>query len=310
MKKRILVIFLLFSCCGSMAQVPYQLTFGVGPMIHFDDTSATKYVYIDSLNAANIWQIGIPGKILFDSAYSGPDAILTDTQNYYPSNNHSAFYLTLLRDEGFMYIQFWHQYNTDTLVDGGTIQISFDSGMSWGNVIDSSFLSLYQMAPNPGMAWNFYTRGDTIQSLGNQPGFSGNSIGWRYSAFSVFYQDANADLDTFLLRFVFASDSLNNSKEGWMIDNIIAGANHAGIKEYSPDKSSAFPNPFTNILTIHSSGKTVSEVALFDITSRKIVQRKFTGSITLNTWHLAKGLYIYEVRNKDGFFSKGKVIKK
>ncbi|MFI5135825.1 MAG: hypothetical protein ACHQD9_08235 [Chitinophagales bacterium] len=41
--------------------------------------------------AGNIWEIGRPHKIFFDSAYSLPNAIVTDTLNPYPINNFSTF---------------------------------------------------------------------------------------------------------------------------------------------------------------------------------------------------------------------------
>jgi hypothetical protein len=39
------------------------------------------------------------------------------------------------------------------------------------------------------------------------------------------------------------------------------------------------------------------------------LQRKFTNTVTLNTAQLAKGMYIYEVRDKRGEVRKGKVVK-
>ncbi|MDA3953800.1 MAG: transposase [Bacteroidales bacterium] len=43
-------------------------------------------MYFDS-SEPPIWQIGTPNKTFFDSAYSSPNAIITDTVNYYPINN-------------------------------------------------------------------------------------------------------------------------------------------------------------------------------------------------------------------------------
>ena len=46
-----------------------------------------------------------------------------------------------------------------------------------------------------------------------------------------------------------------------------------------------------------------------DIASRKLLQQKFTNAVSLNTEQLAKGVYLYEVRNKNGVIKKGKVVK-
>jgi len=54
--------------------------------------------------------------------------------------------------------------------------------------------------------------------------------------------------------------------------------------------------------------------ALLSVTSRKIFHQSFINSISINTEQLAKGIYIYEVRNKNGPDSyrevkKGKLVK-
>jgi hypothetical protein len=70
-----------------------------------------------------------------------------------------------------------------------------------------------------------------------------------------------------------------------------------------------FPNPFTDKLTITTETNEPVEITLFDVTARKLLQQTFTNAVTLNTSQLAKGIYIYEVRNKDGLVKKGKVVK-
>jgi type IX secretion system substrate protein len=72
---------------------------------------------------------------------------------------------------------------------------------------------------------------------------------------------------------------------------------------------SIIPNPFSEKLNIKLNNFTTAEVVLYDITSRKILQQKFTNSVSLNTIELAKGIYLYEVRNKNGVIKKGKVVK-
>ncbi len=69
------------------------------------------------------------------------------------------------------------------------------------------------------------------------------------------------------------------------------------------------PNPVTNKLNVKTNNNELSEIILYDISSRKLLQQKFTNSVSLNTEQLAKGLYLYEVRNKNGLCKKGKVVK-
>lgn len=70
-----------------------------------------------------------------------------------------------------------------------------------------------------------------------------------------------------------------------------------------------FPIPFNNKLTLIVNSSSLSEIILFDISSKKVLQHKFTNSVTLNTEQLAKGMYLYEVRNKNGVVKKGRVVK-
>ncbi|MBL0073652.1 MAG: T9SS type A sorting domain-containing protein [Bacteroidetes bacterium] len=69
------------------------------------------------------------------------------------------------------------------------------------------------------------------------------------------------------------------------------------------------PNPFTDKLNVTVNNSELSEIILYDMTARKIMQMNFTNSITLNTEQLAKGLYIYELRIKNGMSQKGKIVK-
>lgn len=69
------------------------------------------------------------------------------------------------------------------------------------------------------------------------------------------------------------------------------------------------PNPITDKLNVSVNNKELSEIFIYDIASRKLLQQKFTNSISLNTEQLTKGLYLYEVRGRNGLCKKGKVIK-
>jgi hypothetical protein len=81
------------------------------------------------------------------------------------------------------------------------------------------------------------------------------------------------------------------------------------IEENSFLKGNVFPNPFNDKLNITVSSNTISEIFLYDISSRQLMQQKFINSVSLNTVQLAKGIYIYEVRDRNGLCKKGKVVK-
>lgn len=70
-----------------------------------------------------------------------------------------------------------------------------------------------------------------------------------------------------------------------------------------------FPIPFSQNLNITSKSNDPSEIILYDLTQRKILQHKFTHKTTISTIEYPKGIYLYEVRDKSGVIKKGKVVK-
>ncbi|MEO8150207.1 MAG: T9SS type A sorting domain-containing protein [Bacteroidia bacterium] len=81
------------------------------------------------------------------------------------------------------------------------------------------------------------------------------------------------------------------------------------IVENTSETYNLFPNPFNDELNLTIQKNEPSEIILYDITSRTLLQQTFTTSTTLSTSQLAKGIYIYEVRNNSGVIKKGKVVK-
>lgn len=71
-----------------------------------------------------------------------------------------------------------------------------------------------------------------------------------------------------------------------------------------------FPNPYSDKIKITVKRNELVEFVMYDVTGSKTIQESFTNSISINTEQLAKGLYLYEVRNKNGVFKKGKVVKR
>jgi hypothetical protein len=75
--KYLLTLLLLFPFCAAAQML--ELTFDA------DDALYPHFITIDTgSHLHNSWQIGRPGKSVFDSAYTLPNAIMTDTLNTYP----------------------------------------------------------------------------------------------------------------------------------------------------------------------------------------------------------------------------------
>lgn len=70
-----------------------------------------------------------------------------------------------------------------------------------------------------------------------------------------------------------------------------------------------FPNPTADRIYISLNSSEVFEFSIYDIVSKKIFEEEFTSSLSMDTKHLAKGVYFYAVRNKFGASKKGKFVK-
>ena len=85
---------------------------------------------------------------------------------------------------------------------------------------------------------------------------------------------------------------------------------HSGMEVlYKGKEIVVSPTPFINTLTVQTNNYEQTEIILYDLSSRKLLQQTFTNTTTINTEQLAKGMYLYEVRNRNGIIKNGKVIK-
>jgi type IX secretion system substrate protein len=263
------------------------------PESTFEYRDSANYFYFDTLQVNNIWQIGTPSKTIFNNAYSVPLALLTDTLNTYPDSTKSSFEFVIFTDD-YTNIDFWHKYDTDSLKDGGIVEVSTNDGATWTNIILDTI--------NGFSFINFYSTSDTIGSLNNSPGFIGNSGGWIKSTIMK-----SGAIPYYRFRFTFSSDSIDNNKDGWMIDNFSFTALGTGVENLELEsKIKLYPNPTINQLSIEIEGNLkLKNIKVYDISSQLIYQG--IESI-INTSQWTKGLYLIEIETDQEIIRK-KVIK-
>lgn len=301
----LIVLFLSFLNLRAQVKIPGDIV-GIWSVINFDST--VNYIHIDT-SVQNIWQIGHPQKNLFDSAYSAPNAMITDSVNAYPANNYSFFDLYVGSFNSQMYpwdlfFDFYHKYDTDTLKDGGYITVSWDKGHTWANIIhDTNYLyfihppmSFYGQIPN------LYSDTDTL--IEGNVGFSGRSNGWIHTimAWHALPVKIVIPSDTMIIRFNFISDGLDHPKEGWMIDHIrlysvdLGG----GVQDLfnSNEIAKVFPNPFADEAEISfvESFQTI-EVEVYDLQGKLVGQQKYPSgnSFRFNGNGLKSGAYSLKI---------------
>lgn len=107
---------------------------------------------------------------------------------------------------------------------------------------------------------------------------------------------------------------LEGKHSGWGLNNLMEYGKYCtqstSEKEIIIQSDvSIYPNPINDKLTIQTYNYERTELILYDLSSRKLLQQSFTNSITINLEQLAKGIYLYEIRNLNGIIKNGKVIK-
>jgi len=295
MKRFVLILMFSFILLKSFSQ------WGFG-FINFEDTTNLFRIYIDTTIPNNIWQIGAPHKSFLTSARSLPNAIITDTINSYPINNNSVFYYrtsgdfnTKGHDAG---LGFWYKMDSDTLIDFGSVEISFDIGATWYSltslnsywVVSDSLLNVVTAS------WN---SNDSIV-------FTGRTNGWYLFSSDIILP--MGFLDSIIYRFTFHSSSLIAQRDGWMIDDIGFNTSWESIPE-NDLSCKIFPNPVEEIMTLCAKSS-ISDYMILNSLGYVIKRNENCQMIEhINVSEFTSGIYFIKIKFNNGSISTKKFVK-
>jgi len=268
----------------------------------------------------NIWQIGVSNKTVFSgNGNISPPSLITDTLNNYPINNVSIVELDLsFKTFDFLYHNFYLQFNTnfqtDIGKDGGSIEISYDAGSTWTNVLEDTLISDYAEFPQ---FTGLYKKQDTL--FDGSYGFSGESSDWETvilswawtGSHSGWFDEPGMQLK---FRFVFKSDSIVDNFAGWAIDNFWFYYDwYESVKSNENNFiSEVFPNPVYSYSIIGFDNIDSEEVKIniYNINGeilKTIIVNNGQAPICKNDFE--SGLYFYKMQLRDSKrFSTGKFI--
>jgi hypothetical protein len=257
-------------------------------IIDFDSPwSENNHIIIDTIsNPNNLWQIGVPNKPVFDSAYSITHALVTDTLNSYPINDTSSFILKHIRQGELggnesLQLNFWFKMNTDSLSDYGKVEASIDNGITWVNLMTEDT--------------TYY-----LQWIEPKPVLTGNSNGWQHFALELNMLTYELGYsDTLLYRFTFISDSIQTNKDGWMIDDFLLADWWEGIEDNNSKESLLmYPNPTSGIIYINEENfARDNHISIINNIGQVVFETTLNEKQNLDIRSLQNGVYviIYEV---------------
>jgi hypothetical protein len=273
---------------------------GIVQMDACDFTDTCAYVVIPE-PANNIWVRGESqktilnhiGKVMItDSVYTYPNGTNASFEIHWPAWNQYPMSLIM---------GFHHSMDSDNLLDGGIIEVSRDYGANWTNVIEDQTNMLF-------LSNELYTNTDTLFT--GEKGFSG-TFNDRYTEIEWVWMFPVKEIptDTMYYRFRFISDTIDNTKEGWMISDITFSYADlgSGIEEIPLFDFSITPNPSNGWVNINSSSE-AEKAILRDLNGNLVRVEFLEQKKVLNFSGLSKGIYFLQLQSSDQRLSQVKQV--
>lgn len=105
---------------------------------------------------------------------------------------------------------------------------------------------------------------------------------------------------------MLATPSINQTSFSNITSVVITGIDEIDKNSYTH----IYPNPAKDIIHISTiKNFFTASITLYDVTGRKVLDKKLNKTASLNVSHMQSGIYFYEVRDKEGRAVYGKVVK-
>lgn len=255
----------------------------------------------------NMWQIGNSKKNFASNSnfFLYEKYIMTDSLKPYRKDNTSSFIISISSVGNYVQLSFNHIMNSDTLKDGGYLEVSYDSEKTWANLATDTVANT-----KPWMNNHLYSKNDTIK--GGIPAFTGNI---KSQVSFAFYNLNKYFIKNLSVRFTFKSDKDSSLRAGWAIDNIyLQNIIIEGIDETESLNTrhiSIYPHPANefSVLKINNLGST-AVLSIYNNQGSPIKELSVKDGInyTISDLGLAPGFYTYRLNSPDKIIESGKIV--
>ena len=314
--KKITTLSAILAANAIVAQPPtgeYHMTFDTG-----------SDITIDSIYGAPGWQTGAPVKTVFDSAFSAPNALVTDTLLPYLAGgtSYAEFHIPVNFYGELVMLEFIHRMDVDSGEAYGWLEY-FDAFISQ----DWKIVKRYDVLPGGDI---MYPAGDL--GFGGTGGwetdsglvFSHHSPLWDtaqigfmcYGVFQPNEQYRGGGPDSMRFRFAFLGNTNTSGRDGWLVDNVYLSSwgCPGAIHESWVGSLEIFPNPSDHELVITGDGLDGQRVELQVIRGDGAFipskLRRGKGRIELDVSALPQGLYLLKLSSGDQLVTHRVVVQR
>jgi len=279
---------------------------------------------LNTMDSDSLWCVGMPNKGVWDTttllSFSRPNALMTDTVNAYPPNNHSIFELNIKKPEWTYYYNYcWSRFllqmgfacDTDSLNDGMYFEISFDGGDNFANLLDST--SIINLPNGPDRIENFafpqysFVMDTIVGYSGIVKELTTQGVYMENIEAEFLWDDENGfDVTEAIIRVHFVSDSIDNQRKGVIIDNLYVlveeWCHYVSIDDFeerTSDEVFVTPNPVSDLSKIcfKNEKNELAQIRVFSNTGELVkVYATQENFVEISKSEFTKGIYIFQIQ--------------
>lgn len=282
----------------------------------FEATTDNLIAYDASVSNFSLWERGTSTKTVLNNAVAGSNVYATNLTGYYPNNAKSylmsrCYDLSQAQNPILKFdMAFDLEYSYDILY----IEYSINGGLNWNHLGTDSNTNWYN--GNTGcqncVGVGEWTGGADNSSASGLTNGTKQPYSYNLSAFGI---GSASPQSSMLFRFVFHSDTLENTYDGAIIDNFVVETTLATDQNTLNDFA-VYPNPTTaniNIAFTSNSDEKVN-LTLYDVQGRLIKSNIAESSVgnfnyVMDILNVPTGFYLLKI-SQGNLNYNAKIIKK